>query len=139
MDRSSVSASAPDWTEGTGGRSHAVRQPRAVTRERHTAACFTAALIMIALGVPARSPAVNRMSCVAAGGRGTRATPDDAPRPSRRALPPLPRRDVGALLVLRDAWAARALPCPVDASPARPHRLRQSRARLVTRRREPPL
>src|SRR5437867_13297022 len=79
------------------------------------------------------------MPYVTAGRRGTRATSDDAPRPSRRALPPLPRRDVGALLVLRDARAARAVPGPVDTSPARPHRLPQSRARLVTRRREPPL
>src|SRR6058998_266695 len=79
------------------------------------------------------------MPCVTAGRRGTRATSDDAPRSPRRALPPLPRRDVGALLVLRDARAARALPGPVDTSPPRRRRLHQSGTRLVARRREPPL
>src|SRR5438093_13444442 len=113
MDRSSYSGTPPDRTEGTGGCSRAARQPRAVTRERHKAACFTTALT-ITPGVPARSPAVNRTPCVAVGGRGTRAAPDDAPRPPRRAIPPVSRGDVGTLLVLRAARRARALPRPVD-------------------------
>src|ERR1051326_5142082 len=139
----------PDGTAGAGARvttrSHAVPQPEAIARATHTATFTVGRVIrarsapMIAPGVPACSRAVNRTPCVTAGGRGTRATPDDAPRPSRRAVSPVPRRDVGALLVLRDARPARALPGPVDASPPRRHRLHQSRAGLVTRRREPPL
>src|SRR3989442_4388009 len=149
MDRSSASGSTPAWTEGPGGRlatrGHTVPQPKAVTRESTAATCFTNGRVrargapMIVPGVPARPRPVNRSPCIAAVTMRLGATPDDAPRPSRRALPPLPRRDVGALLVLRDARAARAVPGPVDASPTRPHRLRQSRTRLVTRRREPPL
>src|SRR3989442_1166204 len=149
MDRSSASGSTPAWTEGPGGRlatrGHTVPQPKAVTRESTAATCFTNGRVrargapMIVPGVPARPRPVNRSPCIAAVAMRLEATPDDAPRPSRRALPPLPRRDVGALLVLRDARAARAVSGPVDTSPARPHRLRQSRARLVTRRREPPL
>src|SRR5262249_35588969 len=61
------------------------------------------------------------------------------PRPSRAALPPSSRRDVGALLVLRDARAARALSRAGDPPGARRDRLRQSRTRLVAGGREPAL
>src|SRR5207247_11471178 len=75
-DRSSASGSTPAWTEGPGGRvatrGHTEPQPKAVTRERTAATCFTNGRVrargapMFVPGVTVSPRPVNRSSCISA-------------------------------------------------------------------------